>query len=167
MDYFTWLCDQIDPEYQKRGKYHSLLERLYLRPFEWSVKGNLSRDENRAIDGKQLRKEYARFSGMNMDMFVPASVLEVLVALAINIDNGLVAGDGRQADWFWLMLTNLGLLEEGCEADYILNRWLHRQFRWDGSGSPFPLTKCKFDQRRVELWLQACGYFSEEIEVDW
>lgn len=165
-NYFEWLRAQIDPD----GVCHEhdeLLKTLYFREFEWSTKGNLARDENRAIDGKELRRRYEDISGEHMDLTKPASILEVLIALAINIDGGLAAGEGEHPRWFWLMLANLGVLEKGVEVNYILSRWIYRQFKFDGEGSPFPLRICKYDQRKVELWLQACGYFSEEIEINW
>ena len=165
-NYFVWLRNQIDPDEVYHEK-DELLKVLYLREFEWSTKGNLARDENRAIDGKELRRRYGEISGEQMDLMKPASVLEVLVALAINIDGGLASGNGEHPRWFWLMLSNLGVLEPGAEVNYILNRWIYRQFKFNGEGSPFPLRVCKYDQRKVELWLQACGYFSEEIMVDW
>ena len=160
--YFEWLVNKVDPNHMGDRE---VLKKLYERPFTWKKRGNIARDENRAIDGLVLRKLYLKETGLLLgNPPAEATVLEVLVALSINIDNGLVAGNGDQARWFWLMVDNLGLTRPGAPVNYILNRWLAREFNWNGEGSPFPLQNCKFDQRRVELWLQACGYFSEPIE---
>lgn len=158
--YLQYLTNIIDP--LGRNNQQDLLRKLFFHPFEWIHRGNLAHDENRAIDGKQLRVAFMRdYPGVKYDLEIAANCLEVMVALAINIDNGLVAGNGDHPKWFWLMCSNLGLLDPNCNVEDALNRWLFRGFSWNGEGSPFPLRSCKFDQRRVELWLQACGYFSE------
>lgn len=163
-DYFVWLCMKVDG-----CEEFGLMEKLHRREFTWINKGNLFRDENRAVGGRMLRRDFLRQKAVpNIfgDMDIPASVLEVMVALAEDIDDKL-AGDGsgeRIGLYFHEMLRNLGIYEEGADIDYILDRWLNREFSWDGSGSPFPIHKgCKYDQRKVELWLQACGYYSQEL----
>ena len=163
-DYFVWLCNEVGAFTSGSPDHIRILRELHDTPFEWAVEGNLVRDENRAVDGKHLRHVFMEMKGVPVNMYggmgIPASVLEVLVALSINIDNKLVAGNGEQARWFWLMLDNLGITDGG-DIHQKIYRWLHREFDFDGVGSPFPLRDCKTDQRRIELWLQACGYFSE------
>lgn len=165
-DYFVWLCSKVDA-----CEEFGLMEKLHWREFTWIDVGNLHRDENRAIAGKMLRRNFLcekAVPNIFGDMDVPASVLEVLVALAEDIDDSL-AGDGsgdRIGVYFHEMLDNLFMHKTPVptEIDYILDNWLDRRFDWDGTGSPFPIHKgCKFDQRKVELWLQACGYYSQEL----
>lgn len=163
-DYFVWLCDKVDAFEPYRSNFIRILRELHNIPFEWGTEGNVVRDENRAMDGKHLRHVFMSEKGVPTNMYggmdIPASVLEVLVALSINIDNKLVAGNGEQARWFWMMLGNLQI-DDGGDIHQKIDRWLHREFDYDGLGSPFPLMDCKSDQRNIELWLQACGYFSE------
>ena len=155
--YIHWLCDLVGHRADE-----TLMRILDQKEFIWKKQGNLSRDANRAVDGKEMR---TRFGADPETLIEPATVLEVLVALSINIDNGLVGGNGDQARWFDSMIFNLGINSQTDvgEVNYILDKWMTRHFLWDGTGSPFPLKHCKFDQRRVELWLQACGYYSEEF----
>lgn len=163
-DYFVWLCIKVDATDE-----FGLMEKLHDREFTWSNNGNLIRDENRADAAKHLRRIFLDnkcVPDIYGDMLVPASVLEVLVALAIDTDDKL-AGDGsgdRVPIYFHEMIENLGIYKNPDKLEYILDRWLNRDFEWDGTGSPFPIHRgCKYDQRKVELWLQACGYFSQEL----
>lgn len=163
-DYFVWLCTKVDA-----CNHFGIMEKLHDTEFTWIERGNLIRDENRADAGKNLRREFLDLKcipNIYGDMNVPASVLEVLVALAVDAD-GKLAGDGSGdgvPKYFHEMVSNLGVYDSPGDVNYILDRWLNREFEWNGTGSPFPIRKgCKFDQRKVELWLQACGYFSQEL----
>lgn len=99
----------------------------------------------------------------------PPSVLEVLVCIACKANSDLIGeyGVDNTPYVFWMMVANLGLLADGLteeDANYILDKWTSREFECNGLGSPFPIKNCHRDQRKVDLWLQICGYFSSQIE---
>jgi len=124
-------------------------------------------DRNRAMDGVALRERY----GCDNDLLgEPCSVLEMLIALSARMENlthDYDAGD-RTSQWFWLMLTNLGLncmdddnFDEGT-AEWIVDRFLDREYEYDGSeGGLFVLKQPYNDLREVEIWVQMNWFLSE------
>lgn len=121
--YFDFLIDLID----SNGKifiYHNLLEDLYNTQFVWLP--NIPLDENRAVDGIQLRAEYAKLlSPVDAEQFMmtvstkPCSVLEMFVAFADRL-TFIVSSMDRQ-EYFWLFIENLGL---NSFSDVTYNREL-------------------------------------------
>ena len=80
-----------------------------------------------------------------------------------NYDEG-----NRTSQWFWIMLTNLGLNGmdddhfDEYEANRIIDRFLNREYEADGSeGGIFVLEKPFRDLRDVELWIQANWFIGE------
>ena len=117
MTYFDWLVYQISPDYHMRERYSELLFALYSTEFFWA----LPRDINRAKDGLDLRKQYEREVGSEIDIFGPCTCLEMMIALAIRCENELMYdpdfGD-RTDQWFWMMIdTFLEVGEFGLEID--------------------------------------------------
>lgn len=144
-----------------------LLKVLHDIPFVWEIEF----DENRALDGYDLRY---RFCEDNQVIFVrDSSVLEVLVALAIRIDNEYL-GDGETEHpeiIFWEMLENLGIghmydriLDEKIVL-YAIKIWMNRSFKSDGKGSIFPLKHTSRDQRELEIWTQMQEYLNERYRA--
>ena len=177
-EYFRWLCDLVDIEQEDRS-YSILARDLFRKEFVALVK----HDENRASDGLELREEYLR--EINYPKYVEiegeCSVLEMLIALARRIDfetsdpydlNNTV---DRTSYWFWEMIDNLGLIEfsDDCYVEYdgsfmvdaIVDRWLDREYSWDGNGGIFPLKYTNEDQRDVEIWYQMNMYLNEKCAV--
>lgn len=179
-DYFYWLCSLVyadDPDLS----YFTLMRVLFETRFRWVI----DNDENRAVDGMDLRAEYWHQSLYSEESFEelkddPPNVLEVLVALAIRIQDEIMwdpdLGD-RTSIWFWDMLSNLGLEEMDDESwqepqDRMivmdaLNRFMDRNYAYDGScGGAFPRGEnVSEDQRNVELWFQSQGYFVDKFGV--
>jgi hypothetical protein len=170
-EYFRALCDRVRPE-RILGDGHSFLlvcERMNLVPFDWSVPN----DDNRADDGKELRRQFlraagsrARYADLEALMRPEASVLEVLVALSARADYMAEIG---VSNWFSIMLKNLGL-DEYAESNrptdtfkirQIIRRFNDRQYSPKGKGGLFPLKNPLRDQRRVELWYQLSAYIAE------
>ena len=160
--YFRSICQMIyDDRFGK--SYRRLFEYLYSRDFYWSI----LMDRNRAMDGVALRERY----GCDNDLLgEPCSVLEMLIALSARMENlthDYDAGD-RTSQWFWLMLTNLGLncmdddnFDEGT-AEWIVDRFLDREYEYDGSeGGLFVLKQPYNDLREVEIWVQMNWFLSE------
>lgn len=168
-DYYQWLLERIDGHKEPYYNYSLLLNELHNIEFTWSIE----RDENRAFDGKELRFAYMDEENVP-DIFykeAPCSVLEALIGLSLRCYEDIMWGDEKfhEADLFWIMIENLGLMkcdDEHFSRDYIhqqVNKWLSREFKYDGEGSIFPLKHVHRDQRKVEIWLQMCGYLNEYI----
>ncbi len=170
-DYFDWILEQVGFDLPEHRDYLRLLKKLSTTEFTWI----LPMDENRDIDGFDLRKEYLFDEGYRRyDIWdSPRSVLEVLVAFSRRIETEIMGEPGNDdlARWFWVMIGNLGLLKFDdnhfveSEIDKILEKWLSRKFNSDGKGSIFPLKKKKVDQREVEMWYQMHGYLNENYPV--
>ncbi len=180
--YFEWLCDLVhgdDPD----CSFVILLGTLHSYEFEWF----LPLDEDRAINGIELRRtflssmpsDYINDDEIDIFMMRPCSVLEMLIALAIDIQEELMWNPdkgNRTVSWFWLMITNLNLndlddrhyISEKADAkvDDILTRWMHRDFDPDGTGSIFPIEGCNEDLRSELIWYQANQYFLQNFGVE-
>lgn len=145
------------------NKYKKMLHKMHQTEFFWTF----SKDKNRAIDGIRLRRKtgYDRYEREDF----PCSVLEMLAALAIRIDNEYI-GDTEEkhpGPIFWEMICNLGLnlcsdkKYEEEEVEFILNRWLNRRYDPDGNCGIFPLKHPRKDMRYEEIWSQMLSYISE------
>ena len=167
-DYYQWLLDKIDGHMPPYYDYSLLLQELHSIEFTYGIE----MDENRAYDGVKLRWTY--IDEMNIpDIFykegIPCSVLEMLIALSLRCDESIMYEEGvkRPSKWFWIMIENLDLMrctDDNFNTDYVhqqIKKWLNRDFKRNGKGSPFPLKTDARDQRKVDIWLQMCGYLSE------
>lgn len=172
MKYFEWLVkkalgisDLADTEYL------FLMKALFNKEFYWTI----TNDENRAIDGKELREEFAEDDDILQKMSWPCSVLELLIGLCVRVDTDIVPIDygmheNHISDWFWELIRNLAL--EGCDndgfdpeyVDYILERFLERGYESDGKGGLFPRKNADEDQTKLEIWYQMQGYFLEKYD---
>ena len=163
MDYLT---DIVKAD-RKLYSYKRLLERLHHIFFHWSI----GLDENRVYDGLELRCD---FFGCDVGPDKPCSVLEMLVAFAIRIDNEYVGDCGKEQPEliFWEMIKNLGLDRyhdhairySDVEIDHIVSDWMDRRIDYNGRGGLFPLKHTNRDQRDLELWVQMQEYVNEKYE---
>ena len=96
-------------------------------------------------------------------------MLEMMIALALRCEEEIMDDPeigNRTAQWFWLMITNLGL--NGMSDDAydrqlvtdVLNRFIDGEYEPDGRGGLFWLRKCKEDLRDVEIWCQLMWYLN-------
>ena len=166
-DYYQWLLERIDGYKYPYYDYSLLLHELHSIEFKWVD----ARDSNRADDGIKLRWIYMDEQNI-ADIFykegIPCSVLEMLIGMSYRCHTQI---DDRMsvAELFWIMIENLDLMrctDDNFNGDYVrqqIRNWLDRVFRWNGSGSPFPLRKARYDQRKVEIWFQMCGYLNENF----
>lgn len=167
-DYFDWLKDIIHS--REQGNYELLIS--YLRDQEFTFK--IPKDLNRSKDGKGLRLKYADqylegFYDESDILGPPCSVLEMLVALSLRTETDIMGEPGNDRPWFWFwdMIDNLGLVEytdnqfEQDEIEEIVDIWLNREFKTNGSGSIFPLKNPKRNQKRIEIWYQLSDYIEE------
>ena len=170
--YKDWMKLKMDPD----GRYQILMDML----FELEYVPFMEQDENRATDGVYLRTVYEYESGVEIRpgwMDWPCSVLEMLVALAIKVEDTVMhdmnEGD-RTAVWFWEMLDNMGL--SGCtDAKWrrapkntsayvsdVVDIFLRRSYYRDGIGGIgclFPMENPPFDLRETQIWDQMNAYF--------
>ncbi len=149
--------------------YFKLFEQLHNRVFTYVI----PMDENRASDGISLREDFyseMRISEGVFDHRDDCSVLEMLVALSLRIEREYAGDplDERPGEIFWELLANLDLDQfedrfySGSIVNDILDRWMTRQFAYNGDGSPFPICRPSRDQRYIEMWSQMMEYLSEK-----
>lgn len=185
-DYYHWLCEIININMYDRS-YFLLIKKLHKKEFYWSVPN----DDNRGMDGKGLRGDFLRESGLtnrissqhrvktSTDMdYEECSMLEMLIALAKRLSFMLEEpyDVDQTCNCFWEMLRNCGLekfTDEDYEEfggdrtiDYILDNILERRYKRNGKGGLFPLKYTKKDQRKVEIWYQMCEYIVENYCFD-
>lgn len=174
-EYFDWMCHFVyDEQYLKRTSYHKLMQRLYETDFEYI----LAMDGNRAEDGIDLRYRFGRENGYEDAMIAaylddrPCSVLEMMIALAIRCEDFIMCdsdiGD-RTGQWFWNMVVSLGLGSMTDNrfdlkyVDFVLDRFLRREYDRDGKGGLFTVENCRRDLRTVDIWYQMHQYLGEFV----
>lgn len=161
--YFDWLCELVcGSRHSKSVSFSRLLARLHDTEFTYLI----PRDQNRAENGIALRWRFYCDTGYNIRSDDPCSVLEMMVALASECEETMDdpnIGD-RTGQWFWGMVTNLGL---GSMANYnfddiyvdaVIQRFLNREYEPNGKGGLFTVRNCDRDLRTVEIWTQLCWY---------
>lgn len=166
VSYFEWMYRTVtDSRGSKRNSYRKLLKQLDSIEFTWL----LSDDENRAADGEEgLRWRYLYENNLvELDEpRGPCSVLEMILALAYKCEeimDDTSYGD-RTVQWFWNMITNLGLggmYDNRYDSIYVkcaIQRFLDRDFEPDGHGSLFVINNCRYDLRDVEIWTSMLWY---------
>lgn len=172
--YLRWLCGIIGAD-RTGVEYWQLLQRLHNMEFRWSI----LRDESRAEDGAKLRTKFKEdtHSPYREDFSRPASVLEVIIGLAVRMEYQLGSNTtpDRTAEWFWEMIGNLGLARFDDEEYYlangrnyitdVINNWLDKNYGPDGFGGLFPLYSEEKDQRKVDLAYQMGAYLNENYPL--
>ena len=168
-EYFNYLLDIVDSEEYSTDDYIDVLWLLFDTDFTWLI----DHDSNRAGDGLALRDRFlSEYCDGYDKLFGPCSVLEMMVALSIRMENDIMFDPdfGNRTDiWFWKMMDSMGLLY----MDYInysyriakrcINNFLNRNYRPDGKGGLFVIKNSKIDMRDVEIWYQM-NYAVEEIQ---
>lgn len=167
-EYFDWLIDIVCKDrFSDTVSFRKLLAHLHNVKFRCI----LPMDRNRAEDGKSLRWRFAYYHShiQNAEQYLegPCSVLEMMIALALHCEENIMDdprfGD-RTGQWFWGMIVNLGLGSmtdnqyDREYVDYIVNRFLDREYEPNGQGGLFTIKDCDRDLRKVEIWYQLCWY---------
>lgn len=165
--YFRWLYAKVaSVDIPTPSRTHwQLLRVLHTTEFVWLISG----DDNRAEGGVGLRQEFAHAMNIVVDPMwhhVPCSVLEMLIAFSRIAE---FETDIHARDWFWIMLTNLGLSRFSDNEDDptfaarpILDRFIWRTYRRNGKGGLFPLENPQHDQKKTEIWYQFCEYLTDQ-----
>lgn len=173
-EYFDWMSNLVcGKRYSKQVSYKKLLMQLHSTEFIFTI----PMDENRAKDGVNLRYRFVLANGCRElldELDGPCSVLEMMIALAIRCEEGIMDDPGvgdRTGQWFWGMIVNLGLgsmIDARYDKEYvtdILKTFLERKYEPDGRGGLFTLRHCKRDLRDVEIWYQLNWYLDEYLGV--
>lgn len=149
--------------------YSKLIDLLFRIDYIWLIHN----DDNRIYDGKELRNTYYEDGGCDEDEYmelslIPCSVLEVLISLAIRMDNFVRDPECDHVNrWFWEMVFNLDLrdcTDENFDENRVKNAifvWLNREYDECGHGGIFPRNVTLLNQRDVELADQMAGYINE------
>ena len=166
-EYFNWLYNlACSDRYDEPISYKQLLAQLHNTVFRYSIQ----RDENRAEYGINLRRlfayDYTDIKCADKYLTGPCSVLEMMLALAIQCEEIMddTAYGDRTRQWFWGMVTNLGLgdmADNHYDKKYVsrvLERFLDRNYEADGRGGLFRIKNCADDLRDIEIWVQMLWY---------
>lgn len=167
-DYFNWLYDvACGDRYSNDISFRKLLMQLHSIRFTWII----PKDENRAADGIELRRrfadDYTCIDDADLYLTEPCSVLEMMLALAIRCEENIMddpSMGNRTTQWFWGMITNLGLgymtddLFDKAVVNKVIDRFLNREYAFDGKGGLFRVKETACDLRDIEIWVQLCWY---------
>lgn len=163
--YFKWLCAKVTDVFISSPNTMALLLSLFKTEFIWTLSG----DDNRAVDGQYLRKEFleqAQFSNEQYFLSYTCSILEMLIAFS---RRAAFQTDEPESDWFWIMVDNLGLRElSGSEEENsiqfteIIDTFIWREYSDLGYGGLFPLRSSVNNQRNVEILYQFYEYLNEK-----
>lgn len=168
-EYFEWLYSQIGSVKNRNPgrSYWELCRQLHSKPFVWFVPN----DDNRAMDGMDLRYEWAGDRSDIPDHWfaLECSMLEMMIALA---RRAAFETSESPVEWFYRFLENLQIrqytddiyeiaIQE--EVDEVLDRVINRTYDYNGLGGLFPLHSPQQDQRDVELWYQLAAYILEGV----
>lgn len=159
--YFKYLINKISDNGVWRGRsYTELLQYLSSKTF-YAI---MELDENREGWGLYLRRD------LDYDIQGPCSMLEMLVGLAIRIEevdlHDWEVGDQTPV-WFWTMIQNLGLIHQTDErfnyrkVDDIICRFLNRDYAPNGKGGLFILEDPTVDARDMTIWQQVQEWIME------
>jgi hypothetical protein len=163
-DYLGWLYSKVarTPRSTPTNSHYNLMRMLHTTEFVWLLSG----DDNRAEDGRDLRKEFENLTGVPDRSMEECSVLEMFIALSLQLE---FQTDVPTAQWFWEFMTNLELAQyndgywpgDQKVAD-ILDKFVWRRFEPSGVGGAFPLDHPEQDQREVEIWYQFWAYLKDQ-----
>lgn len=179
--YLKWLCGLVGLHNRRGLSYWMLARELYSIPY----KAMIGSDHDREYDGRNLRYIFSheccpgRPEQILLLLEGPCSVLEMLVAFSMRIDDWLNGGDEHERRrWFFQMLYNLKIdwyddgacssMDGRAFADDVESRldiWMTRRHRWNGEGGLFPLRTADRDQRQVDIWYQLQAYLKENYRL--
>lgn len=166
-DYFNWLYDfACRYRANKYTSYKKLMHMMYTTRFEYF----LEKDYSRVLDGIDLRRRFVYDKNLPYSIIDlldgPCSVLEMMLALAIKIEDIMADpeyGD-RTQQWFWIMMSNLGIsmvtddIFNQEEVYKILTNFMRREYSYDGRGGLFYIRHCDLDLSQEDIWSQMCAY---------
>lgn len=166
-NYIDWvLKDKLSLTDKEAKQYKYIVLTLTNVEFVWRH----PMDENRAIDGLELRDDFEYETGEYLDkssgLMPNCTFFEMLAALAIRCENQLMRnlsmGD-RTSKWFFEFLDNLGLLDGDLRENDIKS--IANDFM-DGNIDMFPLKNKGIKQKNEQIWKQLSAYINENYIYD-
>ena len=170
--YFNWMASKAIPNERERLNYNKLLNMLATVEYRW----RFTRDQNRYIDGVDLRRRFAWELGICEEdlhdgglMERPCSVLEMMLALAIKCEEEMMADlsyTDQTGKWFSTMIKSLNLTRmtdsefDPDEVKYKLDIFMDGVYQPNGCGGLFTIEDINIDMRTLELWYQMCYYLN-------
>lgn len=160
--YFFWLCDMID------CKSHEQYKETLLQLDNVAFYSLIPNDDNRGLDGVQLRVVYEDESGIFLSedyLHDPCTLLEMLIALAERmayiIFDPAKNDEPNNVSCFWQLVKNLKLKPQAMNNYVLIETFLERNYAPSGDGGLFPLLSTREDQRDIEIWYQMMAYIEE------
>lgn len=167
-NYLNWLSSKALMPYE-RARYNKLLSTLYFTRFYYTM----PMDENRNIDGLELRNEYSQETGNILNDYTSlspyqANLLEVMVALSIHCDQTIMTTKSTNTYfWFKEILSDIGLLrctDDDFPVQFVelkLNNLIQRRYDFDGKGGFFYIKDSPIDLRTVDLGTQRSWFLNK------
>lgn len=127
-------------------------------------------DENRALEGLELRDDFEYETGEYLDkgsgLMPQCTFFEMLAGLAIRCESQLMrdslSGD-RTSKWFFEFLENLDILDcDERDVDKIVDNC---EAFMDGDLDMFPMRSGK-KRKNEEIWKQLMAYLNEKYVVE-
>lgn len=166
--YFNWLYAKVHTLRTPTLSlaFDTLFKTLHNLEFVWLLPG----DDNRAEDGKELRREFLIMGefpdNVEWRTQVPCSVFEMFVGFSKRAENSTST---KAKDWFWEFLTNLNLSEANDasgiqpeEIEEVIEMFMWRRYPPNGDGGLFPIASPTRDQTELEIWDQFCDYLVDQ-----
>lgn len=172
--YYRWLISFIQSEnYDQEKSYETLFAQLLDTDFVYTY----PMDENRAIDGMDLRIHFLEENRLPQNYFgyyihKPCSILEMMIALSHRIEIYIMGDEDlgdRTYKWFWDMIRSLGLIhctDDSYDPNYVsvvLEDFLMRNNEPNGQGGLFTIEE-NVDIRDMEIWYQMQHYLNYIME---
>ena len=173
-DYYKWVTKKVYSKSVSRD-YDKLMKYMFTKEYEYDN----WLDENRKMDALAMREHYFDNLGdvnyedddISFIESAPCSWLEMFVAFAKRIEKQIMVDDDigdRTAQWFWLMMTSLGLSKMTDDrfnervVDKILHTLAYHEFNEDGTGGGlFVVHDPKHNMKIADLWYQMNYYLVE------
>lgn len=169
--YFEWMTKIAISDERLRNEYSNLLEALNNITFYFTI----PLDENRAVDGADLRYRFGNELNINTEDIQhhidnrECSMLEMMVALAVRGEEHIMEDSdiGNQTTcWFMDMLTSLKLTDTTNNnfdirwVEYCIDRLLNHDYESNGEGGLFTVQNPRQDMRHVDIWYQMMWYLN-------
>lgn len=155
-NYIHWVMrDKLGFTEKECRNYYHLVSALTDVEFTW----NHPMDENRAIDGLELRSDFEYETGEYLDsssgLMPKCTIFEMLAALSIRCEELMYNPSlgNRTSKWFFEMLDNLELDKNSRVSDKLADDILN--------GRAFPLKNSRIKQKNEQIWKQLNTYLRE------
>lgn len=176
--YEGWLLEKVCDK-MTAIRYKTLFSMLYQTPVNLNNMKEL--DCNRTEDGRMLRFRFENEHNDILGIFPKSdlthfedcscSLLELMIALSLRMEEQIIGninyGD-RTGQWFWEMLTNLGVgymtddRFNVSEYHRCVSNFMNYEYDTDGKGCLFRSEhKTIFEMQMLDVWYQMCEHLKD------